>query len=305
MKLSKKFMRASKGGNKMIQIQGATKTFGDFKALDHIDIHIKKGTIYGIIGENGAGKTTLIKSLVGIYTLDEGSITIEGLPIYENNKVKQKIGYVADQNQYFKGYRLKHLVSFFKETYPSFSEEKFHAYNEKMKLDLNKKVYQLSKGMQMRLALILNLAIEPEVLVLDEPTSGLDAVVKKEVLDLIIEEVEARQMTVLISSHHLAELERICDEMSMISHGKITYQSSVDELKERIRKVQVAFEGEFPKELEEDEEILDITHIGSVYYIVTKDYSEAFEARIRHYGVKLLEPIPLSLEEIFIYTNKA
>lgn len=289
----------------MIKIEGATKSFGEFKALDKIDITIKKGTIYGIIGENGAGKTTLIKSLVGIYTLDEGSITVDGESIYENNKIKCKIGYVADQNQYFKGYRIKHLIEFYKETYPTFSEEAFHVYNQKMKLNTHKKVYQLSKGMQMRLALILNLAIKPEILVLDEPTSGLDAIVKKEILDLIIQEVEEREMTVLISSHHLSELERICDEMSMIGHGHITYQSTVDDLKQKVKKVQVVFEKKVPEELSEWKDILDISHIGSVYYIVTREYSQEFEDRIRNLGVKLLEIIPLSLEEIFIYTHKA
>lgn len=288
----------------MIRIQGATKYFGDFKALDGVNITIEKGTIYGIIGENGAGKTTLIKSLVGIYTLDEGSITVNGESIYENNKIKRVIGYVADQNQYFKSYRIKHLIEFYKETYPTFSVNKFHEYNKKMKLNVEKKVHQLSKGMQMRLALILNLAIRPEILVLDEPTSGLDAIVKKEILDLIIEEVESRGMTVLISSHHLGELERICDEISMISGGHVTYQSTVDDLKQRVKKVQVVFEDKIPDELYQWVDILDVTHIGSVYYIVTRNYSIDFEEKIKTCGVKLLEAIPLSLEEIFIYTNK-
>lgn len=290
--------------SKVIEIQEVTKSFNGFKALDDVSIHIDKGTIYGIIGENGAGKTTLIKSIVGIYTLDQGTITVEGQPIYENNEVKRKIGYVADQNQYFKSYRIKHLIDFYKETYTTFSVEKFREYNKKMKLNIDKKVYQLSKGMQMRLALILNLAIQPEILVLDEPTSGLDAIVKKEILDLIIEEVESRALTVLISSHHLGELERICDEISIINHGKVTYQSTVDGLKQRVKKLQVVFEEKMPQELYQWTEILNISQIGSVHYIVTKDYSQDFETRIKSYGVKLLETIPLSLEEIFIYTNK-
>ncbi|MGL4737884.1 MAG: ATP-binding cassette domain-containing protein, partial [Cellulosilyticaceae bacterium] len=211
---------------------------------------------------------------------------------------------VADQNQYFKSYRIKHLIDFYQSTYATFSIEKFHEYNKKMKLKLDKKVYQLSKGMQMRLALMLNLAIQPEILVLDEPTSGLDAIAKKEVLDMIIQEVEAREMTVLISSHHLSELEKICDEMSIISHGKVTYQSTVDELKQQVKKVQVVFEEKVPVELYQWPDILDVTHIGSVYYLVTKAYHQGFEDRLRDCGVKLLEVIPLSLEEIFIYTNR-
>lgn len=291
--------------NYKVMIENATKHYGSMKALDGVTIRIEEGTIHGIIGENGAGKTTLIKTLVGIHTLDEGSIKVDEQPVYENNIVKQKIGYVADQNQYFRSYKLKHLVDFYADTYPSFSREKFQAYNTKLKLDLNKKVSQLSKGMQMRLSLMLNLAINPEVLVLDEPTSGLDAIAKKEVLDWIVADVAERGMTVLISSHHLGELEKLCDTMSMIHGGVITYQSTVDELKEKVRKLQVVFEEEKPEDLHEWEGVLDVSHLGSVYHLVTKDYSEALIKRLEGAKVKLVEVIPLTLEEIFIYTNKA
>lgn len=288
----------------MITIKQVYKSFESVKALENINITVKKGTIYGIIGENGAGKTTLIKTLVGIYEQDAGEITVEGEPVYDNNKVKSKIGYVADQNQYFTTYRISDLIQFYKATYPSFSEDFFHQANEKMGLDIKKKVYQLSKGMQMRLALLLNLSIQPEILVLDEPTSGLDAIVKKEVLDLIIQEVEQRQMTVFISSHHLNELERICDEISIIHKGHVTYQSSVDDLKQKVKKVQVIFEESIPDNLNEWEEVIDVNRIGSVHYIITKNYSAKFEEKIQKCGVKLLETIPLTLEEIFVYTNK-
>ncbi|WP_051003984.1 ATP-binding cassette domain-containing protein [Gottschalkia acidurici] len=163
----------------MIKIRNVHKSFENFKALDDISIDIKKGTIHGLIGENGAGKTTLIQSLVGIYTVDEGEILIDGKTIYDNNDVKKDIGYVADRNQFFTGYRIKELIEFFSYIYPTFSKESFDNYNKKLNLDVNKKVKQLSKGMQMRLSLMLNLAIHPKVLVLDEPTSGLDAIVKK------------------------------------------------------------------------------------------------------------------------------
>ena len=287
----------------MIEISHVSKNFGELKALDDVSISIKKGTIYGIIGENGAGKSTILQSLAGIYAVEKGSVLVEGEPIYENNAVKSNIGYVADRNQFFKSYTVKQMVNFFKMVYPDFSEEKFYRYNELLSLNLKSKVRNLSKGMQMRLSIMLNLAISPKILVLDEPTSGLDAMAKKQVLDLVIEEVSLSQMTVVISSHHLIELEKICDEVTIIHQGKVAYQTSVDELKAKVKKLQVVFKNNPPEDLSEWEEILNLDNIGSVYYIVTNKYSSSFEEKLRGHGATLVETIGLDLEEVFIYTH--
>lgn len=286
----------------MIKIEHVSKSFDGHKVLDDVSIYIKPGTIYGIIGENGVGKSTLIQCLTGIYKQDKGNIQIDGEPIYENNETKLSIGYVADRNQFFPGYRIEQMVDFFKLTYPSFSEERFKKYNETFKLNPKSKVKNLSKGMQMRLSLMLNMAIMPKVLILDEPTSGLDALAKKQVLDFLIEQVDETGMTVVISSHHLSELERICDEITMLSKGKVVYQSSVETLKNKVRKLQVVFNNEVPVDLKKWEGILSVDHIGSVYYIVTNEYSEALEDKLKEAGAFLVEAIGLNLEEVFVYT---
>lgn len=286
----------------MIMIEHVSKSFDGHKVLDDVSIYIKPGTIYGIIGENGVGKSTLIQCLTGIYKQDKGNIQIDGDPIYENNETKLSIGYVADRNQFFPGYRIEQMVDFFKLTYPSFSEERFKKYNETFKLNPKSKVKNLSKGMQMRLSLMLNMAIMPKVLILDEPTSGLDALAKKQVLDFLIQQVDETGMTVVISSHHLSELERICDEITMLSKGKVVYQSSVETLKNKVRKLQVVFNNEAPVDLKKWEGILSVDHIGSVYYIVTNEYSEALEDKLKEAGAFLVEAIGLNLEEVFVYT---
>ncbi|HAE91165.1 MAG TPA: ABC transporter, partial [Tissierella sp.] len=193
----------------MIEVIGVNKVFNGFKALDNVNMSIKKGTIHGIIGENGAGKTTLLQMLSGVYQVEEGKILIDGEEVYDNRKVKEKIGYVADRNQYFKDYKIKELLDFYSGIYKDFSTDDFYNYNEIFNLKLDKKVRQLSKGMQMRLALMLNLSINPEVLILDEPTSGLDAIIKKDLLDILINQVHEKENTVVISSHHIGELEKI------------------------------------------------------------------------------------------------
>ena len=155
----------------------------------------------------------------------------------------------------------------------------------------------------MRLSLILNLSLHPEVLVLDEPTSGLDAIVKKQILDIILAEVLEKKMTVIISSHHIGELERICDEITIINHGRVARQSTLDGLKHDIKKLQVVF-SQAPVELESHEEILNVENIGSVYYIVTDQYDDKFTDKLKNMGATLIETIGITLEEIFIYTSK-
>lgn len=286
----------------MIRIEHVSKRFDGHKVLDDVSIFIKPGTIYGLIGENGVGKSTLIQCLTGIYQQDEGKIEIDDEPVYENNKIKEEIAYVADRNQFFKHYTVAKMVDFFELTYPKFSRECFNKYNETFKLSPKAKVKNLSKGMQMRLSLMLNMAARPKVLVLDEPTSGLDPLAKKQVLDFIIEQVDETGMTVVISSHHLAELERICDEVTMLSKGKVVYQSSVEDIKDRVRKLQIVFEKEVPQDLKNWPGILDVSNIGSVYYVVTNAYSPELEDRFRKEGAILVETIGLNLEEVFVYT---
>lgn len=288
----------------MIHINNATKIFGDFTAISDINLNIKKGTIFGLIGENGAGKTTLIQCMTGIYKPDKGDITINGEQVYENPVVKERIGYVADQNQYFPFFKVKEMVEFYKRTYSSFSTEKFNHYNTIFRLDENKRVRQLSKGMQMRLSLMLNLAIRPDVLILDEPTSGLDAIAKNQVLDILLQEVADHQLTIFISSHHLGELERICDEIALIHKGQITYQSTLDEMKENIKKLQVVFDQDAPADLNTWKDVRVAEKVGRVYYIITEKYSQDLEDRLYQSGARFIEQINLSLEEIFIYTSK-
>lgn len=289
----------------MIKIRGVYKRFNDFVALEDINIDIKKGTIHGIIGENGAGKTTLLQMLAGVYTVDEGKILVNGEKIYGNNEIKQTIGYVADRNQYFKDYKGSQMMKFYSGIYESFSEENFYEYNKVFKLDLDKKIKELSKGMQMRLALMLNLSIGPEVLILDEPTSGLDAIVKKELVDILIEEINERNTTIVISSHHIGELEKICDEVTILNKGKIKYASNIDEIKENIKKLQVVFNLDVDEKLKNIADIINIEKIGSVYYIVTDNYGQKILEDLRNIGAELIENVGITLEEIFIYTNRS
>lgn len=286
----------------MITINNVTKSFGNYKAINNINISVPKGTIHGLIGENGAGKTTLIQCLTGIYKPDNGDILIDNSPVYENPSVKSKIGYVADSNSYFNTYRVKQMIEFYKGVYHSFDSERFNELNNIFKLPLDRRISQLSKGMQMRLSLMLNLSIHPQVLILDEPTSGLDAIAKNQVLDLLIDEVSSNRCTIFISSHHLSELEKLCDDITILQQGEVLYQSSIEGIKGKVRKLQMVFKQ--PVDLSQLNGILHYENIGSIFYIITRDYDDSLMSQLKSMGADIIEEIGMSLEEIFIYTNE-
>jgi ABC-2 type transport system ATP-binding protein len=266
---------------------------------------VEKGSIHGLIGRNGSGKTTLIKCLTGVYRPDKGSIIICGADIYDNPEVKQKVGYVADRNEYFANYRIYEIVELFESLYPTFSKADFRDYNEAMGIDERKMIKQLSKGQKMRLAIILSLAIHPEILILDEPTEGLDPIAKQQAMDFIIRDVEEREMTVLITSHHLEELENFCDSITMIQDGVVTGDGSLDELKESVSKLQVVMKKGLPHGFDEWKGVLHYSNLGSIYTIIWKDFDQEKEEALRLAGAELIEEVPITLEEIFLYTNRS
>lgn len=288
----------------MLEIKKVSKSFHKNKVLKDINLNIQKGEIHGLIGENSAGKTTLIKCIMGIYKPDNGSITLDGELVYDNPVAKEKIGYVADVNEYIRCYSVKGIVKLYQDFFDNFSVERFYILNQTFKLDEKKMITSLSKGQKMRLAFMLSLAQNPEYLILDEPTSGLDVIAKKELLDILVSEVEEKNIGVLISSHNLEGLEKICDTVTMMKQGKVTMQNTLDNVKDTYTKWQVVFEKEFPKELKKNNQIIEIKNVGSIYTIVTKNYGKEFEEQLKNQGASLVEEIPISLEELFVYSNK-
>lgn len=288
----------------MLEIKGVSKNFHKNKVLEDINLHIQRGEIHGLIGENSAGKTTLIKCIMGIYKTDGGEILLDEAPVYDNPTAKEKLGYVADVNEYIRCYSVKGIVKLFKDFYDDFSVERFYILNQTFKLDEKKLISNLSKGQKMRLAFMLSLAQNPDYLILDEPTSGLDVIGKKELFDILVSEVEEKNIGVLISSHNLEGLERICDTVTLLKKGRVIMQNTLDDVKNTYTKWQAVFEKGLPKELRNHKQVIEINNVGSIYTIVTKHGEKGFEAYLKRQGASLVEEIPISLEELFVYSSK-
>ena len=284
----------------MIRVENAVKTFDGFRALDGLDIHVRKGSIYGLVGNNGAGKTTVIKNIMGIQKLDSGNITVDGEEVYDTKSTKTRLGFVSDEQFFFPGYSLEKMGSFTAGIYPSFSHERFNRMTEEFGLDRKAKLSSFSKGMKKQASFILAMSQMPDVLVLDEPIDGLDPVVRLTVWKYIINDVAEREMTVLVSSHNLREMEGYCDYIGIISRGKMVIERDLEDLKTDVHKVQVAFREDDTSFLDD----LDIIHSekrGSVSLLIIRESAEKIEDAILAHSPAVFDILPLSLEEIFIY----
>lgn len=287
----------------MIKVEALNKTFNDIKALDDVNMHVKKGSIYGLVGENGAGKTTLIKHIMGVYKQDSGEIKIDNECIYENNDCKQTIAYISDELYYFPQYSVQKMANFYKKIYPTWDDKRYMDIQKIFKIDEKRKIGRLSKGMQKQVAFCLALASMPKVIILDEPIDGIDPYMRKKVWNLIIEDVAEREATVLISSHNLKELENVCDHVGILHKGKMIIEKDLDHLKSDVNKIQIAFKDAFPDEIRDKIDILYEEKTGSVYNLIVKgDKNKVVNTFYKHNPTPiLLDVLPLTLEEIFIY----
>ena len=286
----------------MIEARNVVKAFGGFRALDGLTMTVPKGSVYGLVGPNGAGKSTLLRHVTGIYRQDSGEVLLEGEPIYENPAAKARISSIPDELYYFLSASTRDMARFLKGFYPRFDQNRYKTLRDLFsQVDEKRPMRRLSKGMQKQAAFWLSLCCRPEVLVLDEPVDGLDPVMRRQVWSLIMADVAQEGTTVLVSSHNLRELEDVCDRVGILSHGKVLIERSLTDLQENLVKMQVVFqERELPR-LPEDLEVLHVSQVGRIHTLIVRGNATDVTNRLAVYAPILMEALPLTLEEIFIY----
>ena len=279
----------------MLEMKNVTKTFGTFKALDDLSMHVPRGAVYGLVGPNGAGKSTAIRHLTGVYRPDCGQITMEGVPIYENPILKSRMGYIPDDIFFFPSASLEEMRRFYRSMYQKFDDKRFEELYDIFKLPKKGQMRRFSKGMQKQAAFHLTICTRPDVLILDEPVDGLDPVMRRQVWNLILSDVAQRQTTVLISSHNLRELEDICDHVGIMDSGKMLLERSLADMQGNMLKLQMV--GDVPQGLD----ILHESQLGRLKTLVIRGRAEEVEAKVQAENPTYYDLLPLSLEEIFIY----
>lgn len=214
----------------ILEIKNLKKSYKNFELKD-INLSVPSGYIMGLIGENGAGKSTLIKAILDIVKPDSGSISVLGCNnLCNNHQIKDDIGVVLSGCNFPENLNAKNIDSILKSTYKNWDSKKFFSLLKNFDIDSKMKIQKYSTGMKMKLNFTAALSHNPRLLILDEVTSGLDPVVRDDILDIIRDFVQDENKSVLISSHILSDLEKICDYITFIHKGKIKFSEEKDKL---------------------------------------------------------------------------
>lgn len=285
----------------MIKVRNLSKSFGKVKALNDFNMTVEKGKIYGLVGPNGSGKTTLINHLVGVYRKENGKVLINDEEVYENDKIKSMIAYMPDEVYFYTRSTVSEMKNFYKKMYPTFNDQIYEKLKEIIKIDQKSRVSNLSKGMRKQAYLHILLSIDPKVLILDEPFDGIDVIMRKKIRDVIIKEVTENNLTVIVSSHNLKELEDLCDTIGMIRKGKMIMEKELDDIKGDVNKIQVSFKEDVREKLSKEVNILKYEKKGSIDIFIVKGNKDEILNIFNKYNPVLMDLIPLTLEEVFIY----
>lgn len=290
----------------MIDAEKLKKSYDGVTVLEGLDMHVKDGSIYGLIGSNGAGKSTLLNILSGVFKPDEGSAKIDGENIFENTKVKARTAYITDEPFYLNGATLKEMALVTSKLYKSFSMEKFNEVSALFPLDVNKKLASFSKGMKRQAAIILAVSQMPDILLCDECFDGLDPVVRQLVKKLLVNEAAGRDMTVVISSHNLREMENLCDTIGILHDMKIVTEKSVGDIKESMHRYSVAYRPMIDvDELKSALDVVTFNQRGNILEFVVRGDAEEIEKVFESKNPLLIDKTDLSLEDIFISEMEA
>lgn len=289
----------------MIVAKELTKKFDQFTALDSFNTNIPDGSIYGLVGSNGSGKSTLFRMMAGIYQPDQGEITMDGEHPFENPAVKNQVYLVPDDLYFFPQHTMDGMAQFYKSMYSSFDEGTYRTMCERFPIDPKKRINTFSKGMKRQVSLILALSCRPQYLLLDEAFDGLDPVIRSGLRKILADQISERNMSVIIASHNLRELEDLCDFMGLLHHGKVIFEREIDDVKLGFCKVQAGF-SVLPDAVRLKElDIMQMEQTGSVLSLIVRGKSSEILEHMQTLHPLFVETVPLTIEEVFVHEMEA
>ena len=285
----------------MIEITNISKSFEDILAVDRVSVTMKENTVFGLIGTNGAGKSTVLRMVAGVLKADEGTITVDELPVYDNIEAKKRIFFIADEPYFFANANALEMARYYASVYKEFRSEDFHIYMENFGLDKKRKINTFSKGMKKQLALLLGICSNTRYLLCDETFDGLDPVMRQGIKSIFAKEMDSRGLTPIIASHNLRELEDICEHVGLLHKGGVLLSKDLEDMKCNIQKVQCVFSTK-----EEEAKCISRLNIikdevrGSLHTLTVRGPREEIMNQFEAVDTVFYEILPLSLEEIFI-----
>lgn len=284
----------------MLTINKLTKGFGEKEVLKNLDLTVKDSSIFGLVGVNGAGKSTLLRLIAGVYEPESGTIRLDDMDTYTDIRAKKRIAYVSDDAYFPIAASIRSMRLFYESLY-DFDNEAFEKYLKIFELDPSGMISGFSKGMKRKTSLLFALSIHPQLLLLDEAYDGLEPIArlrfKRVLTDLTMDE----RMSVIIASHNLKELEDICDSFGILNGGKLLDHGDLNEARENICKYQLAFTKKTDRSMFQGFDVLRYEQEGQVCKVIIRGEPEKVRTQLEKLDPVLINILPVSFEELFIY----
>jgi ABC-2 type transport system ATP-binding protein len=281
--------------------EGLSKSFGAQAAVSELSLRIQPGAVYGFLGRNGAGKTTTMRMLLGLVRPTKGRARVLGLdPTRESDlmRILERVAFVPQRKRLYGWATPTELVRMNKAYFPRWSDDAAAGLAKRLEIPMNMAFKKLSIGNQSKVALLLALAQGAEILILDEPTAGLDPVMVDEILRTLIEDHISQGRTIFMSSHHLSEVEQICDWVGILEEGRLLLESRLEEIRQEFRLV-IATGERLP--VANSTDVVSANTDGRFQRYVVSREAERFAGELRGQGATILEISPLGLRELFLH----
>ena len=281
------------------------KRYDTVEALRGLSLQVPAGSIYGCLGRNGAGKTTTIKILLGMCRPTSGAARVFGLPAEDpaaSVEIRRRLGFVSDDKDLYDAMTVSEMIRFTAPFFPKWRADLEARYLRRFELPLERRVKTLSRGARAKLALLLSFCRGAELLVLDEPTAGLDPAAIEDVLQAIVSHVASEGMTVFFSSHQIAEVDQIADQVAIIDRGRVVVSGALDELREGFRRIQLVFDGDAPEAAFRASGVTRVRRAGRVLTVLASQGADAVANEGRALGAVSVDIVPVTLKEIFLET---
>ena len=289
--------------NNILEVKNLTKNYGKSRGVIDVNLEIEKGTIYGFIGPNGAGKSTTIKCIMNLINKNSGEVFIDGkLFLKKNNELKKKIGYLPSEVNLYDGLKVKEMIKYSESFYKKDCSKRISELVNKLDIDVNKKIEELSLGNLKKVGIVLALMHEPEIVIMDEASSGLDPLMQEAFYEILLEE-KKKGTTIFFSSHILSEIKRICDKVAIIKDGKII---NIDDMNnfEDSDVVRIKITSDYNKDIVKELKLSEDSIKNKTLEFIYKDDINNLMKILSKYNIKKLLIEELDIEEIFIHYYK-
>ncbi len=286
----------------IIELNGLTKFYGEHRGIEDVSFTVEEGDIYGFIGPNGAGKTTTIRTILALIHPTSGSATIFGKDcIKEADQIAREVGYLPSEAFYYENMKVKELLKYAADLYQEDCDRRIVELSERLKLDVNRKITDLSFGNKKKVGIVAALLHSPKLVILDEPTSGLDPLIQQRFFEILREENQ-KGMTILFSSHVLSEVQKFCHKVAILKEGRVIDVQKISELRKYgYKKIELRAKKSIPEGYFKGDSIANYQKNGNeATFIFKGDVAEVVEKlyRLEVNDLFIEEP---SLDEIFLH----